>query len=41
MSTDQLRLVDEFGLQIPDEDLARLKSVEDVADYIEKHRRKK
>jgi acyl carrier protein len=36
-----MALEEEFGHEIPDEDAEKLKSVEDVIDYIEKNRKKK
>ena len=32
---------EEFGMEIPDDGAEKLKSVEDLIDYIEKHRKKK
>lgn len=44
--TDSLDLVElvmalekEFGMEIPDEDAKKFRSVEDVMDYFEKHRK--
>jgi acyl carrier protein len=35
-----MALEEEFGMEIPDEDAEKLKSVDDVVDYIRKHRKK-
>ena len=35
-----MALEEEFGMEIPDEDAEKLKSVEDVVEYIGKHRKK-
>lgn len=44
-SLDMVELVmtleEEFDMEIPDEDAEKLKSVEDVIEYIERHRKKK
>ncbi len=36
-----MALEEEFGMEIPDEDAKKLRSVEDVIEYIEEHRKKK
>lgn len=35
-----MALEEELGMEIPDEDAEKLKSVEDVLEYIERHRKK-
>ncbi len=32
-----MALEDEFGLQVPDEDLENIRTVQDIVDYISKH----
>ena len=36
-----MSLEEEFGMEIPDEDAEKLKSVEDVMEYIENRKKKK
>ena len=35
-----LALEEEFGIEIPDEDTERIKTVKDAVDYIKEHRKK-
>jgi acyl carrier protein len=32
-----MALEDEFGLQVPDDDLENIRTVQDIVDYIAKH----
>jgi len=36
-----MSLEEELGMEIPDEDAEKLRSLDDVIDYIKEHRKKK